>query len=61
VPGQTTNSDNLQLGVHFKNFYPGTWNKTNDYSWQGITTSFAQTTKVTVYDNAGTLIYGTEP
>jgi hypothetical protein len=47
--------------VHFKNYYPGVWNKTNDYSWEGITTSLAVTTKVTVYDNAGNLIYGVEP
>jgi hypothetical protein len=60
-PGQATDPEALQFGVHFKNYYPGVWNKTNDYSWEGITTSLAVTTKVTVYDNAGNLIYGVEP
>jgi hypothetical protein len=60
-PGQATDPEGLQFGVHFQNYYPGTWNKTNDYSWQGVTPSFTVTTKVAVYDNAGTLIYGVEP
>ena len=59
--GQATNPEDLQIGVHFLNYYPGVWNKSNDWSWQGITANFAVTTHVTVYDNANTLIYGTEP
>ena len=59
--GQSTDPEGLQFGVHFLNYWPGTWNKTNDYSWQGITTSFTVTTYVTVYDNADNLIYGIEP
>jgi hypothetical protein len=59
--GQATDPEGLQLGVHFLNYYPGVWNKTNDWSWQGITTTLAVTTHVTVYDNANNLIYGTEP
>jgi hypothetical protein len=59
--GQATNPEDLQFGVHFLNYYPGVWNKSNDWSWQGITTNFTVTTKVTVYNNANTLIYGTEP
>ncbi len=61
APGQVTDPENLQFGVHFTNYWPGVWNKTNDWSWQGVTTSFTTTTNVTVYDNAGNLIYGTEP
>lgn len=59
--GEVTDPEGLQFGVHFQNYYPGTWNKTNDWSWQGIAPSFAVTTKVTVYDNVGNLVYGTEP
>lgn len=58
--GQTTDPEGLQFGVHFANYASG-WNKTNDYSWQGITPSFGVTTKVTVYDNGGNLVYGSEP
>jgi hypothetical protein len=61
LAGQATDPEGLQFGVHFKNYWPGTWTKTNDWSWQGITASFTTTTKVTVYDNADNLIYGTEP
>jgi hypothetical protein len=49
------------LGVHFNNYYPGQWNKSNDWSWQGITGSYSETKYVTVYDNLGNLIYGNEP
>lgn len=61
LAGQSTDPEGLQFGVHFHNYYPGVWNKTNDWSWQGISTSFAITTHVTVYDNVGNLVYGTEP
>jgi hypothetical protein len=34
--------------------------ESNDYSWSGTQTSYADSTKVTVYVN-GTLVWGTEP
>jgi archaellin len=36
------------------------FNETNDYSWSGTQTSYADWSKVTVYVN-GTLVWGTEP
>jgi hypothetical protein len=36
------------------------FNETNDYSWSGSQTSYADWSKVTVYVN-GTLVWGTEP
>jgi hypothetical protein len=38
----------------------GIYDQSNDYSYNGSASYFAETTKVTAYDN-GTLIYGTEP
>lgn len=61
LAGQATDPEGLQFGVHFLNYYPGTWTKTNDWSWQGITATFGITTNVTVYDNVGNLVYGNEP
>jgi len=60
LAGNATDPEGLQFGVHFLN-YLGTWTKSNDYSWQGVTSAFTVTTKVTVYDNAGTLLYGIAP
>jgi hypothetical protein len=37
-----------------------TFNETNDYSWTPPTGTYADTTKVTVYQN-GSLVWGTEP
>jgi hypothetical protein len=61
APGARTTDDGVQLGVHFNNYYPGQWTKLNDWSWQGITGSFSETQKVTIYDQYGNLFYGSEP
>ncbi len=59
--GQMTNPDDLQFGVHFDQYYPGQWNKANDWSMSGVTAEWSETNKVTVYDMDGNLIFGLEP
>lgn len=52
--------ENLQFGVHFNGYWPGQWNKNNDWSFEGIDGTLKLTDKVTVYSK-GKLIYGREP
>lgn len=59
--GQTTLSEQLQFGVHFDQYYPGQWDKANDWSMAGVTAEWSETQKITVYDIDGNLIYGTPP
>lgn len=60
-PGATTLVDGIQFGVHYTNYYPGQWNKSNDWSSDDITDTFSVTSRVTVYNSAGILISGNEP
>lgn len=32
-PGEETLKDGIQLGIHFYGYYPGVWDKGNDWSW----------------------------
>lgn len=61
LPGEETSPDAVQFGVHYDNHYPGTWNKTNDWSWLAITDNFTETVNVTLYDSDDNLIFGEEP
>jgi hypothetical protein len=60
-PGQSTNLDAAQLGIHFSGFFPGEWDRSNDWSWQGIDDAWRTAPWVTLYDRNGVLIYGNEP
>jgi hypothetical protein len=60
-PGAITDIDGAQLGIHFRNYYPGAWRRDNDWSWQGITAVYKETPYVTVYGSDGGLIAGQEP
>lgn len=60
-PGMGTDINGIQLGVHFRNYYPGAWDRTNDWSWQGIGAEFRETAFVTVYGSNGQLLSGREP
>lgn len=61
TPGASTDAAGVQLGLHFRNYYPGQWNWVNDWSWQGIGPEFRATTYVTVYGSDGSLLGGIEP
>jgi hypothetical protein len=61
LPGETTPDLGMRFGVHFKGYWPGVWDRTNDWSWKGITSSYTPTKNVTVYDEEGNTVYGTEP
>ncbi len=50
----------IQLGIHFENYYPGNWNKYNDWSYIGLTSDLSPTQNITIYSN-NNLIYGKEP
>ena len=60
-PGASTPSEGIQFGVHFTNYYPGQWVKSNDWSWIGMSGSYSETQRVTLYDRDGMLLYGNEP
>lgn len=59
--GQQTDPNGFQFGVHFNNYYPGVWDRSNDYSFQGIGADFKSTDRVCVYDKHGRIVFGTEP
>lgn len=61
LPGASTPVDGVQFGVHYTNYYPGQWIKSNDWSYQGMSSTYNVTQRVTVYNNDGILIYGNEP
>lgn len=49
-PGQVTGKDGLQLGIHFRGYYPGIWDKSND--WSSINQSavdYSLNQNITVY------------
>lgn len=48
-PGESTDIDGLQLGVHFEGYYPGVWDKANDWSWVSVSGTYSLNDKVTVY------------
>lgn len=48
-PGVATPQEGLQLGIHFKGYYPGIWDKTNDWSWINVESNYAQNPNATVY------------
>lgn len=56
APGQQ--SGEMQNRLHNQDW--SAYNETNDYSFDGAKTAFADWTRVTLYRN-GTLIWGTEP
>ncbi len=60
-PGVSTSLDGAQLGLHFAGYYPGDWDRNNDWSWKGIDGEWRTTPWVTLYDRNGTLLYGQEP
>jgi hypothetical protein len=60
-PGESTSLDGAQLGLHFSGYYPGEWDRSNDWSWQGIDGEWRTTPWVTLYDRNGALLYGREP
>ncbi len=60
-PGQTTMDQGFQVGIHFKNYYPGKWSRSNDFSWDGITATNSMTQNVTVIGSNGRILYGTWP
>jgi hypothetical protein len=57
-PGASSNPDYTAFRVYFSD--NSTMDKSNDWSLQGIDTSWRQTTHVSVYDLNGRLIYGQE-
>jgi hypothetical protein len=61
APGASTDDAGIQLGAHFRYYYPGQWNRANDWSWQGVGAAFAAAPFVTVYSAAGALLAGLEP
>jgi hypothetical protein len=56
APGQDTGE--IQARFHMSDY--ANWSETNDYSYDGTKTSFADWGNATVYD-ATTLVWGTEP
>lgn len=60
-PGQSTGDADFQVGIHFQNYYPGQWDRTNDFSWDGITSSYGATSNVTIIGSDGRILYGTWP
>lgn len=59
--GTATDIDGAKLGLHFAGYYPGVWDRSNDWSWQGIDTAWRETPYATLYDRNGSLISGREP
>lgn len=60
-PGWTTGEDGPQVGVHWLGYWPGIWDRTNDWSWYGIGRAYTPTSNVAVYDGGGRLLAGREP
>jgi endoglucanase len=60
-PGNmNTYHKDIQFQVGISTGTPDNWSSANDYSYTGITSSFATTTYIPVYDN-GVLVFGSEP
>jgi hypothetical protein len=60
-PGQSTGDADFQVGIHFQNYYPGQWNRTNDFSWNGVTASYAPNLNVTIIGSNGRILHGNWP
>lgn len=60
-PGQSTGSADFQVGIHFNNYYPGQWNRGNDFSWTGVTASYASNINVTIIGSNGRILHGAWP
>ena len=60
LPGDSTSEAGLQFGVHFDDYYPGQWDKSNDWSAANIGSEWIESDRIAVYSN-GALVYGTEP
>jgi hypothetical protein len=63
-PEQQTGVDGIQLGIHFSDWRA--WNKSNDYSWVGISDTFSTASNITVYEQGTSTdewkkIWGNEP
>jgi hypothetical protein len=57
-PGETWE---VALGVHFAGYYPGIWQKSNDWSLASVGDASVRTERITIYDASGALVYGVEP
>lgn len=65
-PGDSTQPDGIQLGIHFNNYYPGVWDRKNDWSWvSSVSSEYRLNNNVTVYTrgNDGGLnkVFGIDP
>jgi len=58
--GSWWGDQNLQFGIHFSGYWPGIFNKSNDWSFAEIGKDYMPNSHITVYSN-GELIYGLEP
>jgi len=59
--GQSESARETQVRIRLPDGAPdAAWDPTNDWSYQGLTSTFAQTSYIPVYDN-GVLLYGQEP
>lgn len=63
-PGQESPSDGIQFGIHYSDWKP--WMRSNDYSWQGVTSTLDANSNLTVYLRRTSLndwikVWGTEP
>ncbi len=60
-PGQSTSDPGFQFGIHFQNYWPGKWKKSNDFSWQGISEVYNVTRNITILGSDGRILYGDWP
>lgn len=65
-PGDSTSADGLQLGIHFTGYYPGIWDRLNDWSWvNSPSNSFAVDPNICVYvlgsDGTYGKVFGNDP
>lgn len=65
-PGESSIADGIQIGIHFAGYYPGVWDKSNDWSWVNPSSlSYQLNPNAGVYtrDEEGRLgkIFGNDP
>jgi hypothetical protein len=63
-PGDSSTIDGMQLGLHFSNW--ASWDKTNDFSWQEMNSTFQANQNITIYEkgvapDVWIKIWGNEP
>nr|MDQ3002516.1 LamG domain-containing protein [Fibrobacterota bacterium] len=59
--GTSTDIEGAKFGIHFAGHYPGIWDRSNDWSWQGIDADWRETPFVALLDGTGAVLAGQEP